>query len=473
MHTVIIVPDGAGVRNFLCSTFIELALDHGPVTVWHALPSEAIAPHRERFGTAVTWEVLPRYREGLLARLLRQSKIFAQLAWQRDRDGSGVMLKFLRRPRRLKPRLLWLASRAVGRVFGSAHGAALLHRRHARWAVRRSALAGWCQALRAMAPDVVFCTHQRASLAVPPMLAARACGVPAVTFVYSWDNLPKGRMAVYADHVLLWSAYMATELQTYEPERDPATIWVVGTPQFESHHDPTIGTTRQAFLDTLGLDPARPVICYSGCDLTSAPHDPHYLADLARALRDWPPDQRPQVLFRPSPADPSGRYQPALDAFPEIVVSKPLWSRPRGDAWATIVPTREDMALLTNVVRHCDLVVNVGSTMGMDFAIVDKPAIFIAYDPSGETAGTSLDDSYRLPHFRSVKVLDPVYWARSADELASLVHHALDQPGDKSAARRAWVEQQAMVPLEKASQRTIAALAKIASISGKQSGGEP
>jgi len=35
------------------------------------------------------------------------------------------------------------------------------------------------------------------------------------------------------------------------------------------------------------------------------------------------------------------------------------------------------------VVHHTDVVVNVGSTMAMDFAILDKPGIYLAYNPQG------------------------------------------------------------------------------------------
>lgn len=462
MHTLLIVPDGTGVRNYLCSSFIDEALARGPVTVWHALPPSTVAPFVARFGTAVRFLELPSYAEPLDARLLRQAKIFAQLAWQDDRDGSAVVMKFLRPPRRLRPRLLRAAALVLGKRFASARGVAALHRWHARWALGRAPSKRWRDAVSAIDPDVVFCAHQRSAHAVAPMIAARRLGIPTATFVYSWDNLPKGRMAVHADHVLVWSDFMGRELAGYEPERPAETIHVVGTPQFEPYFDPTLRRDRATFLGELGLDPDRPVVCYSGCDTTSAPHDPIYLADLAAACRRLPAERRPQILLRPSPADPTDRFDAILEAFPEIAVSKPRWSRPEHDQWASIVPEVADIALLANVVHHADAVVNVGSTMAMDFAIEDKPAIFIAYDPPGAVAATTLDDSYALPHFRAVKALDPVLWARDASDLEALVPRLLEAPGEKASSRRAWVEQQVRTPLDQASRRTVEALATIA-----------
>jgi hypothetical protein len=221
---------------------------------------------------------------------------------------------------------------------------------------------------------------------------------------------------------------------------------------------------REEFLRKIGLDPAKPVVCFSGDDITTSPYDPIYLADLAEALRMIPLDRRPQILFRRCPADSSPRYRWVLERYPEIAVSDPLWvSHGEGD-WTQIVPTMDDVALLVNVVQHCDLVVNVGSTMAMDFAILDKPAIYLAYNPQADqrTARWDINDIYRLPHFRSVHKLQPVHWARSPQELGRLVLHTLSHPHEKAQARRAWLELHVKQPMDRASERCFDALYQIA-----------
>ncbi|MFP5288100.1 MAG: UDP-glycosyltransferase, partial [Thermoanaerobaculia bacterium] len=274
------------------------------------------------------------------------------------------------------------------------------------------------------------------------------------TFIYSWDNLPKGRMAVHPDHFLVWSERMRQELLAYYPEVGLERVHVVGTPQFEPHFDRERIRSRDEFLRAAGLDPDRPVVCFSGDDEATSPYDPAYLADLARAVRELP-EPRPQILFRRAPTDVSGRYSAVLAEHPEIAVCDPLWTATAGD-WTGVAPMPGDLSLLANVAAHCSLVVNLASTMAMDFAIHGKPAVFLDYDPPGAAPWAA--DIYRLPHFRTVHELGPVHWARRVDQLADVIHGALAHPGEKQQARERWLREVAAHPLERASERCVAAL---------------
>jgi len=462
MKFLIVTPDGLGIRNFLCGPFIELLLSEGEVVVWHAFSDKTLAPHRERWKEAVRWERLPSVREGLRERVLRQAKIYAQLYWHYEEDSSEAVLKFLRPSGRWFNHALAFTSRYLGRLLGNSKGVVWLDRQHAAAASSAEYLEPFKKLLERERPDVVFCTHQRASSAVPAMLAARSLGISTATFIYSWDNLPKGRMAVHADHFLVWSEFMRQQLLHYYPEVQEQQIHVVGTPQFEHYFNRSLVQPRERFLQNLGLDPQRPVVCFSGDDLTTSPHDPEYLADLAEGLRTLPTDQRPQILFRRCPVDTTDRYRRVIEKYPEIVVSVPLWTSDADGDWSKSIPTIDDIALLVNVVYHSDVVVNLGSTMAMDFAILNKPAIYIAYDPKSVNGFWSIHNTYRLPHLRCVHELQPILWARAPGELGNLVVRALSQPEEKSEARQAWLDQQVMHPLSRASARCYQALRLIA-----------
>lgn len=448
MKVVLVVPDGVGIRNFLYTRFLDLLSSEAEVVAWHVLPEHVLATQE---GRAVRFEPLPYVREGLAARVLRQAKIYAQLHWRHEEDAAEVLLRFRRPSGGTLSRAVGHAAHLLGRLVPTPDGAAWLDRSHAKLA---GDLAAFEAFLREERPDVVFCTHQRASRAVPALLAARRLGIPTATFIYSWDNLPKGRMAVHADHVLVWSDAMKSELLLYYPEMDPRRVHVVGTPQFEPHLDAGLARPREEFLGGLGLDPVRPVVCFSGDDEMTSPFDPAYLADLASI-----PDP-PQILFRRAPTDVSGRYGEVLARFPGIAVCEPAWRAGGGD-WTQVAPLPEDLGLLANVARHCDAVVNLGSTMGLDFAIFDKPAVYVAYNSPG-AGDWDVMDLYRLPHFRCVHDLQPVYWARSAEDLGTQVRRALDHSGEKSEARQRWLRQVAAFPLDRASERCAAALLEIA-----------
>jgi hypothetical protein len=351
----------------------------------------------------------------------------------------------------------------VGRLAGSAAGVMLLDRVYTEAASYFSYLDQVNHILIEEAPDMIFCAHQRSLEAVPIMIAARR-KIPTATFIYSWDNLPKGEMAVRTDHYLVWSARMKEDLLKYYPSVAGDRVHIVGTPQFEHYFDSSLVKDRCQFLRRLGLDDSRPIVCYSGGAEATAPNEPAYLADLAYAMRRVRAQTRPQIIFRRCPVDHSDRYDNVLRQYPEIIVSDPVWASFRDGDWTQVVPTMEDVALLANLAHHCDLVVNVGSTMAMDFAVLGKPSIYVNYDLDNVTNDnpTQVSDVYRLPHFRSVHELQPVYWATSPQQLGNQVLHALSHPTEKLQARRDWLDQQALAPLDQASSRCHKVLRQIA-----------
>ena len=457
---ILVVPDGVGIRNFFCTRVIDRLLETGQVLVWHALPEESIAPFQERWGERVRWVKLPPIVDGLVERLFRQAKIFAQLYWQ-QKESPDVQLRRRRPPGRLKARLLYLAAHLLGRACSFPRGIQWLDRMHQRSAYRAPHTKEFLSFLSVERPSMMFCTHQRALEAVPAMLAARRLGIHSAVFIYSWDNLPRGRMPVYADTYVVWSDHMKRELLGYYPDVIPGRVDIVGTPQFENYFNSSLIVPKERFFGEHGLDIHRPVICFSGSDITS-PFDPVYLEDLADALLRVPAGERPQILFRRSPVDTSDRFDGVLRRHPEIAVSNPRWQRVKNGDWSQLVPTQEDGTLLVNVVYHSDVVVNVGSTMGMDFAIFDKPGIFVAYNPEGHVEKWDIDDYYGLPHFDSVHQLQPVYWARSPQELGELVLHALKNRFEKREARKAWLELIVRQPLDSASERFADEMRKLA-----------
>jgi len=458
---LLLLPDGIGIRNFILTDFINRLIASGPVIVWHALPEELVAPYQTEWGNKASWHQLPVHSEGHLPFLLRRGKNMAQLYWQSE-PGTDVILHYM--TNRIGSGLRGLRNRlaaGLGKIFSHAHaGIITLDRLHARAVQKQAYFKAYLQFLQQHQPAVVFCSHQRSERAVPAMLAARALNIPTATFIYSWDNLPKGRMAVHSDYFLVWSDHMRAEMLQYYPDINPERIFVVGTPQFEHYFNPNLTQSRTEFLKSLGLNPSRPTICFSGDDLTTSPFDSDYLADLAEAVRNIPESQRPQILFRRSPTDTTGRYNAVLSRYPEIVSSEPRWATLVDNDWSKVIPTPEDAQLLANIVRHCDLVVNVGSTMALDFAIVGKPALYLAYNPASWTpdCNWNIEQVYRYPHFNHISRFEPVYWVRHPSDLGNLIVRALQHPEELEPARQRWVEFLVRTPLDQASARCVEAL---------------
>jgi len=278
------------------------------------------------------------------------------------------------------------------------------------------------------------------------MVAAKGLGVSTATFVYSWDNVAKGAFAFSADHYLVWSDRMNRELLERYPWINPVQVSIVGTPQFEPHLDDSRVKSRDVFCAELRLRPDKPILLFSGDDITTSPEDPQYLDDVASAIEDDPQLDGVQLIFRRCPADLSTRYNHVLNKHPWISESEPIWTKPDSGAWNDSLPTDEDLTLLTNVVAHSAASINIGSTIAMDFAVVGKPTIWLNYEatPGSEWFQRS---PYRLPHFDSVRRHSPVDWVIDKRQLGYVLNQCIIDPDARQPGRQAWLEEELALPI--------------------------
>lgn len=317
--------------------------------------------------------------------------------------------------------------------------------------------------LKAHQPDFVFCTNQRASSALAPILAAQDLGIPTASFIFSWDNLPKATMVLDTHYYFVWSDYMKHELLQYYPSIQPNQVFVTGSPQFACHYNPELLSSREAFFQTYGLDPAKKYICFSGDDVTTSPDDPQYLEDVANAVASL--NQQGEnigILFRRCPVDVSDRYENVLTRHKNLIVSvAPQWSA-LGKIWNQIFPLPQDAALLANTAAHCEAVINLGSSMVFDFAAHGKPCIFINYDVEKKRIPDwSTEKIYRYVHFRSMPTPESVLWVCSPGEIAECLKKALQAPQKTVQAAQDWMQVINLAPHQPASQRIWNGIEKI------------
>lgn len=452
MRICLIICDGVSLRNFVLSKFYELASLKDELVIWHSLDQKILTEYQDFMKPSVKWVKLPDFKEGYLERIFRQAKVYAQLYSQRKEKGSQVLLK-AKKPFRGMSSLFTKAAQLLGFFMGFKKGVIFLDRLHAFLAIHRVHMRYYLEEIKKINPDVVLCTHQRSSLAVLPMLASKKQNIPAATFIYSWDNIPKGRMIVHAKNIFVWSQEMKSEVLRYYSDAQKKHIHIVGSPQFEFYQDKSLKKKKEKFFKEMKLNIFRKVICFSGDDITTSPYDPFYLADLAKALREIDELERPQILFRRCPSDSSERYKWVLNKYDEIVDGSPMWLKNKKHHWASQLPTKDDIALLVNTAMHCDAVINIGSTMAMDFAICGKPSIYINYNQPDISKDWDIKRLYKLTHFNFMHKVKPVHWVHHNKDLKDVVIKVLENPQEKKAERNLWVKQHALHPLDKASER--------------------
>jgi hypothetical protein len=462
MNVLLLIPDGVGVRNFILGPFLKQVTEYHQVFLLHPVPRELLDVYLAGFNSNVQGEYLVSNRESLLSSILRYSLSYAQMYWadtQAMRFNRSLPVKGSWRRKTLHR-----MAKMAGRVAASPKGIQLLERWHCEAAGRLKGVAYYHSLFEEIKPSVLFCSHQRPLNIIPPVRAAQMLNIPTATFIFSWDNLTsKGRIMLPFDYYLVWSEHMRQELIRYYPNVSSDKIHVIGTPQFDPYADETLIWSREEFFEKIGADSGRPLICYSGGDHGTCPEDPDHLRILMELIRAGKIKGNPQVIARPAPVDDGKRYDDVRNAFPGLIFSQPEWIHIRPGDWTSVQPTAGDVKFLANLAHHCDLNINMASTMTLDFAIHDKPVVNIAFDVADPPPfGVSLwDFFYRFEHYRPVVEMGAARFARSSEELAQHVNAYLENPSLDKDNRRRLVELEVGYPIGQSGRRIIEVLEQI------------
>jgi hypothetical protein len=236
-------------------------------------------------------------------------------------------------------------------------------------------------------------------------------------------------------------------------------VHVVGTPQFDPYADPAHPSTREELAQALGIDPSRPIVCFTGGDEGTCPDDPFHLEVLLDAVRSGAIPDDPHVVLRTAPVDPGQRFDDVRRRHPELVDARPKWRIDPGQGWHEAYPTLADVGALAGLTAGADVNVNMASTMSIDFALRDTPVVNIGFDRDG--AEGRAEAYYRFEHYRPVVELGAVRVAGNPAELAAHVSHYLREPDLDCRGRAAIVELELGVPMGRSGTAVVAALGGI------------
>jgi len=447
---LILLPDGVGLRNFAFTSFVKVGKEMGwEVVFWNHTPFDLTGLGYK--------EIKLQGKPRAVTDLLKRAKIISELDYWTQKFADPVYqdYKFPASKQNLKARLKnFIVDQLISRTKGEAGLQRL--RTQMKASERKGKFYGDCKAiLEKEKPDLIFCTNQRPVNAIAPLTAAQDLDILTASFIFSWDNLPKATMVVETDHYFVWSEYMKDEIQKYYPFITESQIHVTGTPQFEPHYDLSLRETREKFFMEHGLEVSMNYICFSGDDITTSPDDPQYLNDLTEAVKKLNSQgYNLGIIFRRCPVDFSDRFDKVLEKYKDLIIPiAPQWKK-TGEQWNSVLPTKEDLSLQINTIIHSEAVVNVGSSMVFDFAIFEKPCLYLNYEVANKTRiDWSPEKVYKFVHFRSMPTGEEVYWLNSRKEIYENLEQALKRPNVKVQKALEWFNRINRKPADMASER--------------------
>jgi hypothetical protein len=448
----ILLPDGIGLRNFAFTNFHNIGIaKEFDITFWNATPFNLT-----ELGFKEIKIVNPRVHP--LTDLLKRAQTHIELSLNIKRSNDSVYdsYRFPFSTKSLKEILKTMIVYIIIFFNTSQNGLKRIRKKIAINERKTKLYFDSLEVLKMEKPAIVFCTNQRVTTAISSILASQDLGIPTATFIFSWDNLPKGIKILETDFYIVWSQHMKNELLYYYPYIKEEQIFITGTPQFEPHFDKTLLLSKEEFYQKYNLNSDKKYICFSGDDVTTSPNDPQYLLDVANAVKGLnAKGNNIGIIFRRCPVDFSNRYDAVLEIHKDIIVQvTPLWKK-FGESWNTILPTREDLELQMNTIFYSELVINLGSSMVFDFATFDKPCGFINYDvPNAEYPDWSVKKIYNFIHFRSMPSKDSVFWLNNPNEIAEKIEMMLsDKSHEIIVNSKKWFQEINKHPAEKATER--------------------
>lgn len=456
MKIVIIVPDGVGIRNYLYSDFVtELIKNGAEICLYHKVSKAAIKEIEKVHETNIEHIEISDLKEGFYLKLLRESCAYARLIYCENVLENKTILNFWgKNPKSIKLKLFYFLCKTLGLLFSRDYSTIRKYEIKYENQIRTiSAYKNAIEDLKALQPDIIINLHQRAPITTPIILAAQDLKIKNSTVIFSWDNVPKARLISRYDYYFVWSDLMKKQLCLLYKEINPINVHVVGSPQFEFHKKEKYKLSKEEFFKKYNLDSNKKTICFSGDDMMTSPYDQIFLSDLCNSLSEFSKEERPQIIFRRCPVDLSDRFDLVLEKHKEIVtVINPDWkietTSSRKSNFIMIYPSYNDLSLLVNTCLHSDVVVNLGSTMAHDFAVHNKPCLYLNYNPKKDK-NWSVETIYNFEHFKSMENLDAVGWINNRPDFYPMLKRALEEPGLIATERKLWLKKIIQHPLDK------------------------
>jgi hypothetical protein len=434
-RVVAILPRGEAIRNFAYSGALDGIRAGADLTVLTVVPSaEFFASLVARYDRVLPLAVAP---EPYAVRVMREVldvahgkhlwSAAAQERWRLRDLEADTPLKRLKR----------LGYKFAASPFASHKGVLLLERAERGMSRALSSSKSYERLFRELRPSLVFNgSHVHSHNAVRAVQTARWMNIPTAAFIFSWDNLTsQGRIIPEYDYYLVWSDTIAQQLREIYPHVAPDRIVVTGSPQFDGHFRPEGCWSREELCNRIGAAPERPLVLYStgmANHMRGEPAVVEQLADMLAELRDEGP---PQLVVRVYPKDRSGRFDQLKERRPDILFAPTKWI----DQYLT--PTAEDSVMLSNLLRHAAVGINIASTISLELCMFDKPVVNVGYDPPDGTAvEVPFARYYEYDHYRPLVSFGAVSVARSPLEMQTLLRDALDNPSRARAQRAALLQ---------------------------------
>lgn len=349
----------------------------------------------------------------------------AKVRWNmRDAEATSFFEKFTRAIKKL-----------VVLPLANNRALSLLEKLDLKLAANNKQVKSYRDKIKKIAPDLVFNgSHSHSKIAYPLLQAARLQKIKTAAFLFSWDNLTsQGRVFPPHDYYFAWNDKIRQDLMNIYPSTNKAHTFVSGTPQFSFHFDPKNFKPRLEFLQELGLAEKDRFILYSAGMSNHMPFEPEVAERIADIIYKTYDDIK--LVIRTYAKDRYKVFEPLKKRRKDILFPEVKWE----ENFQT--PLLEDQVFFTNLLYHCELGINVASTISLELCMFDKPAINVGYNPPGrDIYPYDYTRFYSFDHYKPIVDSSAVKVVASEVEMETAIATYLAYPTTDSTSRKKLID---------------------------------
>lgn len=277
------------------------------------------------------------------------------------------------------------------------------------------------EALFRWKPDLIVATDVQNEHNVSLLQAARYYKIPAIAMVRSWDNLTsmQGVMRMMPKILLVPTERLKKEAMEYH-DVPQDRIRVVGIPHYDRYRKGR-KMPREEFFRSMNINPAKKLILYTTLGDRYAG-----TASVDQAALDILKNIDANVIIRCHPGD-TITLDDSFKTSATMVFDRPGVMFKEGNFGDREISPEDDRNL-EHELFYADVVVLCASTIAVDAAIFDKPAIGIAFSGVSAPYWASPRRFYDYTHLRQIVKSGGIRLADSREKLLHEIREYLRDP---------------------------------------------
>ena len=264
---------------------------------------------------------------------------------------------------------------------------------------------------------------------------AKQRGVKFVGMVRSWDNLNNhGILSVVPDVWPIQNRFLFEAAKKYQAiNLDKIKTIQVGLPHYDLYKDPSsIIKPKVEFMEALGLDQDRSFVLLGGSDFYYSENTLPKKID--EAIESGAIRKKIQIIFRPHPGSIFSLEEYGLESLKNVTLDNAFSGK----------QLFSDTDKFINLLYHADIIINICSTLSIDAAVFDKPAICINFDDK-ENKLSHFESVHRLydhfDHYERLIAMNGVQTPTSMNQLVKAINEYLEDPTKDFDGRKRIIEE--------------------------------